>query len=88
MIDYDINKGNTVSQDQLKPYQWLAWIATALLVVAALLSSIVPEWHWNHVPFIIANTLWTITGLLWKERSLIVLNVSMVLIYVVGLIVG
>ena len=88
MIDYDINKGNTVSQDQLKPYQWLAWIATALLVVAALLSSIVPEWHWHHVPFIIANTLWTITGLLWKERSLIVLNVSMVLIYVVGLIVG
>ena len=88
MIDYDINKGNTVSQDQLKPYQWLAWIATALLVVAALLSSIVPEWHWHHVPFIIANTLWTISGLLWKERSLIVLNVSMVLIYVVGLIVG
>ena len=87
MID-DINKGTTMSQEQLKPYQWLAWAATALLVVAALLSSIVPEWHWHHVPFIIANTLWTITGIVWKERSLIVLNVSMVLIYVVGLIVG
>lgn len=75
-----------MSQEQLKPYQWLAWIATALLVVAALLSSIVPEWHWHHVPFIIANTLWTVTGLLWKERSLIVLNLSMVLIYVAGLV--
>lgn len=76
-----------MSDVQTKPYQWLAWAATGLLVIAALLSSIVPEWHWHHVPFIVANSLWTVTGLLWKERSLIVLNLSMVAIYVIGLIV-
>jgi hypothetical protein len=69
-----------------KPYQSLAWAATVGLVIAALLASFVPEWNWHHIPFIVANTLWALTGILWKERSLVVLNLSMVLVYIAGMI--
>ena len=69
-----------------KPYQSLAWAATIGLVIAALLASFVPEWNWHHIPFIVANTLWALTGVLWKERSLVVLNLSMVLVYIAGMI--
>lgn len=72
----------------VKPYQWLAWLATAGLIVAAVLASFVPDWHWHHIPFIVANSLWTVTGILWKERSLIVLNAGMVIVYVLGLLIN
>ncbi len=71
-----------------KPYQWLAWLATAGLIIAAILASFVPDWHWHHIPFIVANSLWTLTGILWKERSLIVLNAGMVIVYVLGLVLN
>ena len=41
-----------------KPYQWLAWLATATLVIAASLASFVPEMYLHHWFFIVANTLW------------------------------
>lgn len=75
-----------MTNENAKPYQSLAWFATAGLVVAALLSSFVPEWNWHHIPFIVANSLWVLTGILWREHSLIALNVSMVAIYIAGLI--
>lgn len=71
-----------------KPYQWLAWAATSGLLLSASLASIVPDYHWHHVPFIVSNALWALTGVLWKEYSLIVLNVAMVLIYSIGLLVN
>ncbi len=74
--------------NETKPYQWLAWMATAGLIVAAVLASFVPDWHWHHIPFIVANSLWTLTGILWKERSLIVLNAGMVIVYVLGLVLN
>jgi len=36
--------------------------------------------------FIASNTLWVLIGLLWKERSLVVLNAGLTVIYVVGLL--
>ena len=76
----------TMTGESKKPYQSLAWAATIGLVIAALLASFVPEWNWHHIPFIVANALWALTGILWKERSLVVLNLSMVLVYVAGMI--
>lgn len=68
-----------------KPYQWLAWISTASLLVAAALAAfnIYPLYVFA---FIISNSLWTLVGFLWKENSLIVMNTGLTLIYIVGLL--
>ena len=68
-----------------KPYQWLAWLATATLVVAASLASFVPELYFHHWAFIIANGLWIAVGFLWRENSLLWMNILLTLIYVIGL---
>ena len=69
-----------------KPYQFLAWSATAILILAALLASFVPALEYHHWAFIIANSLWVIVGILWKETTLIVLNAGLTVIYILGLI--
>ena len=69
-----------------KPFQFIAWIATGILIVAAILASSVPELEYHHWAFISANTLWVIVGILWKEQTLIVLNAGLTIIYILGLI--
>ena len=69
-----------------KPYQSIAWTATAILILAAVLASFVPELEYHHWAFIIANSLWVIVGILWREQTLIVLNASLTIIYILGLI--
>ena len=39
------------------------------------------------IGFIIANTLWMIVGILWKERSMIVMNLGLNAIYIIGLLI-
>lgn len=68
-----------------KPYQFLAWTATSILILAAILASFVPALEYHHWAFIIANTLWVIVGFLWKEMTLIFLNAGLTLIYILGL---
>ena len=65
-----------------KPYQSLAWLATGILIIAAALASFVPELEYHHWAFISANTLWVYVGWLWKEQSLVVLNAGLTLIYI------
>ena len=69
-----------------KPHQFLAWIATAILIIAAVLASFIPALEYHHWAFIIANSLWVIVGYLWKENSLIVLNAGLTIIYILGLV--
>lgn len=69
----------------VKPYQKLAWVATAILLVAATMASF-NLYPWYSYAFTIANLMWVIIGILWKEKSLIVLNAGLTLIYIVGLI--
>jgi len=69
-----------------KPHQFLAWIATAILIIAAVLASFIPALEYHHWAFIIANSLWVIVGYLWKENSLIVLNGGLTIIYILGLV--
>jgi hypothetical protein len=69
----------------VKPYQWLAWIATVCLLTAAILAAfnVYPLYIWA---FIISNSLWILVGVLWKEKSLIVMNAGLTAIYVAGLV--
>jgi hypothetical protein len=73
-------------QQNEKPHQFLAWLATAILILAAILASFIPEMEYHHWAFITANSLWVIVGVLWKEQTLIVLNAGLTIIYVLGLI--
>ena len=68
------------------PFQFLAWIATFILILAAILASFVPALEYHHWAFILANSLWVLVGFLWKEMSLIVLNAGLTIIYIFGLI--
>jgi hypothetical protein len=70
-----------------KPYQKLAWLGTAILLLAATLAA------FNFYPmyvflFCIANGIWVAVGVLWKEKSLIVLNAGLTFIYLLGLFFG
>ena len=69
-----------------KPHQSIAWLATAILILAAVLASFVPELEYHHWAFISANSLWVIVGILWREQTLIVLNAGLTIIYILGLI--
>ena len=69
-----------------KPYQTIAWTATAILILAAILASFVPELEYHHWAFISANSLWVIVGILWREQTLVVLNAGLTIIYILGLI--
>jgi len=71
---------------EVKPYQKLAWSATAGLILASLFASFVPHLLIHHVLFIVSNALWTAVGILWKEKSLIVLNFSLTIVYILGLV--
>ena len=68
-----------------KPYQFLAWTATSILILAAILASFVPALEYHHWAFIIANSLWVIVGFLCKEMTLIFLNAGLTIIYILGL---
>jgi hypothetical protein len=68
-----------------KPYQGLAWIGTIGLIVGASMNAlnIFPLNLWV---MIFANAIWLWAGWLWREPSVIGLNLAMVAIYVLGAI--
>lgn len=68
-----------------KPYQWMAWFASAALVISSCLASL-DLFPWYSIGFMIANTSWIIVGLLWRENSLIFMNAAITIIYIIGLI--
>ena len=68
----------------VKPYQPLAWFSTACPLVAATMAAFNLYPYYIYA-FIVSNMLWVLIGALWKERSLVVLNAGLTVIYVVGL---
>ena len=68
----------------VKPYQPLAWFNTACLLVAATMAAFNLYPYYIYA-FIVSNMLWVLIGALWKERSLVVLNAGLTVIYVAGL---
>ena len=69
----------------VKPYQWLAWFSTACLLVAATLAAF-NVYPYYIFAFIASNSLWVLIGILWKEKSLVVLTAGLTIIYVAGLV--
>lgn len=80
MFSQQLAKLNNLKKDQI-----LAWAATWGLLASAALASL------NFYPlyvygFLFSNALWIIVGILWKQKSVIVMNTGLTLIYVIGLI--
>lgn len=65
--------------------KWLKWIATASLIIGAILTSLDIR-PWNIWAFNTGNICWIIVGIMWREWSLVVLNVVLTAIYIVGLV--
>ena len=65
--------------------KWLKWLATAALIVGAVLTSMDIR-PWNIWAFNVGNLAWIVVGIMWREWSLIVLNVGLTVIYAVGLL--
>lgn len=93
--EYEINLNDNVDKEHdTKPYQKLAWAGTVILIIAAMMASFVPEvkmvfglpGHLHHYAFTVANGIWVAVGILWKEKSLLVLNAGLTIIYIVGLL--
>lgn len=74
----------SIKSNNKKPYQFLAWFSSFSILLGALLASLAPELYMHHFFFMFGNGLLAITSFLWKENSLVVLNIGLFLIYIVG----
>ena len=68
-----------------KPYQPLAWFFTVTLILSATMAAF-NLYPWYSYAFTVSNLGWVLIGVLWKEKSLIVLNAGLTIIYIVGLV--
>lgn len=64
----------------------LKWSATAVTIAGAILTSM-NLFPWNVLAFNIGSVLWLAFAFRIKERSLIVVNAALLLIYMVGLFI-
>ena len=67
-----------------KPHQWLSWIASIALVTSAILAAfnLYPYYAYG---FMASNALWILVGVVWKEKTIIFMNVFLTVIYIAGL---
>lgn len=72
-------------QVEKKPYQWVAWLGTAFLLISAGFAAfnIYPLYVYC---FLFSNLHWMVIGYIWKEYSLVVLNGGLAGIYLIGLL--
>ena len=63
----------------------MKWVSTAIMLLAAL--AIVEGLHPASIYLLNLGSLaWLITSIMWREWSLIVVNASLLLVYVYGLL--
>lgn len=65
--------------------QIIKWSATFLTILGAIFTSM-DMYPWNVVAFNLGSLLWVWFAVLIKEKSLIVVNVGLLSVYVVGLV--
>lgn len=64
---------------------WMKWISTVVMLAAAMCIAL--DLRPYHIWMLNAGSMcWLITAWLWRERSLIVVNASLLLVYLYGLI--
>ena len=70
---------------KLSAVETMKWVSTAIMLLAAL--AIVEGIHPASIYLLNLGSLaWLITSIMWREWSLIVVNASLLLVYVYGLI--
>jgi len=72
-------------KNQKKPYQQLAWLGTAAILVGSVLAAFNVFPLYLYV-FLAANAIWALVGWLWREQSLVVLNAGITVVYIAGLV--
>jgi len=70
-------------ESQTKLWISIEWLATATLIIGVALTS------WNIYPInvyasVVGNTLWLAIALHWKKKSLIIIQVFILGIYIMG----
>jgi len=69
---------------KISAVETMKWISTAIMLMAAL--AIVEGVHPTSIYLLNLGSLaWLITSIMWREWSLIVVNASLLLVYVYGL---
>lgn len=69
---------------KLSAVETMKWVSTAIMLLAAL--AIVEGVHPASIYLLNLGSLaWLITSIMWREWSLIVVNASLLLVYVYGL---
>ena len=68
-----------------KPYQSMARFFTVTFILAATMAAF-NMYPWYSYAFTVSNLGWVLIGYLWKEKSLIVLNAGLTIIYIIGLV--
>ena len=70
---------------RLSTTETMKWVSTGIMLLAAL--AIVEGVHPASIYLLNLGSLaWLITSIMWREWSLIVVNASLLLVYVYGLI--
>jgi hypothetical protein len=70
---------------KLSAVETMKWVSTAIMLLAAL--AIVEGLHPASIYLLNLGSLaWLITSIMWREWSLIVVNASLLLVYVYGLL--
>ena len=69
---------------KISAVETMKWISTAIMLLAAL--AIVEGVHPTSIYLLNLGSLaWLITSVMWREWSLIVVNASLLMVYVYGL---
>jgi hypothetical protein len=70
---------------KLSAVETMKWVSTGIMLLAAL--AIVEGLHPASIYLLNLGSLaWLITSIMWREWSLIVVNASLLLVYVYGLL--
>ena len=64
---------------------YIKWVATAFVIFGAALNSFDIE-PYNIATLMVGTSLWLVVGLLWFDRALIVVNASILAIYLAGIL--
>ena len=71
--------------NKLTAVEYMKWFSTAIMLLAAL--AIVEGIHPTSIYLLNLGSLcWLITAIMWREWSLIVVNASLLAVYVYGLL--
>jgi len=84
-------KNNTNLVEKVTPSHtldwYVKWTATAFIIAGVICRSAGPEYALYDLIFgVIGTALWGWVSMIWQDRALIILNTTMFIILVVGLL--